>query len=101
MSWLDRLGTRASGRLDQGQIVTVMSAKGGSGKTVTATNLAVLLARQPDTTICLVDADLQFGDVCLVLQLEPKVHCRERSGRVTSTRHSADRVDPHRSPDPD
>lgn len=56
----------------KGQIVTVMSAKGGSGKTVTATNLAVLLARQPDTTICLVDADLQFGDVCLVLQLEPK-----------------------------
>jgi len=36
------------------------------------TNLAVLLAKQPDTTVCLVDADLQFGDVCLVLQLEPK-----------------------------
>lgn len=56
----------------RGQIVTVMSAKGGSGKTVTATNLAMLLARQEDTSVCLVDADLQFGDVCLVLQLEPK-----------------------------
>ncbi len=56
----------------RGQIVTVMSAKGGSGKTVTATNLAMLLARQADTSVCLVDADLQFGDVCLVLQLEPK-----------------------------
>ena len=56
----------------EGQVVTVMSAKGGSGKTVTATNLAVLLARQEDTRVCLVDADLQFGDVCLVLQLEPK-----------------------------
>jgi pilus assembly protein CpaE len=55
-----------------GQIVTVMSAKGGSGKTVTATNLAVLLAQAPNTKVCLVDADLQFGDVCLVLQLEPK-----------------------------
>ena len=55
-----------------GEIVTVMSAKGGSGKTVTATNLAVLLAQQPDAKVCLVDADLQFGDVCLVLQLEPK-----------------------------
>lgn len=55
-----------------GEIVTVMSAKGGSGKTVTATNLAVLLAQQPDSKVCLVDADLQFGDVCLVLQLEPK-----------------------------
>jgi pilus assembly protein CpaE len=57
---------------ERGKVVTVMSAKGGSGKTVTATNLAVLLTREPDTTVCLVDADLQFGDVCLVLQLEPK-----------------------------
>lgn len=57
---------------DKGKVVTVMSAKGGSGKTVTATNLAVLLARIPGTSVCLVDADLQFGDVCLVLQLEPK-----------------------------
>ncbi len=57
---------------DRGRVITVMSAKGGSGKTVTATNLGVLLARQPDTKVCLVDADLQFGDVCLVLQLEPK-----------------------------
>lgn len=56
----------------EGQVVTVMSAKGGSGKTVTATNLAVLLVRQPHTKVCIVDADLQFGDVCLVLQLEPK-----------------------------
>ncbi len=55
-----------------GQVITVMSAKGGSGKTVTATNLAVLLTREPDAKVCLVDADLQFGDVCLVLQLEPK-----------------------------
>jgi pilus assembly protein CpaE len=55
-----------------GEVVTVMSAKGGSGKTVVATNLAVLLAQQPDSRVALVDADLQFGDVCLVLQLEPK-----------------------------
>ncbi len=55
-----------------GQVITIMSAKGGSGKTVTATNLAVLLANQPDVSVCLVDADLQFGDVCLVLQLEPR-----------------------------
>jgi pilus assembly protein CpaE len=57
---------------DRGQVITVMSAKGGSGKTVTATNLALLLARFEDKRVCLVDADLQFGDVCLVLQLEPR-----------------------------
>lgn len=55
-----------------GQIITVTSAKGGSGKTVTATNLALLLNRIPDAKVVLVDADLQFGDVCLLLQLEPR-----------------------------
>ena len=58
----------------EGKVVTVMSAKGGSGKTVTATNLAMLLAARHDPAqVCIVDADLQFGDVCLVLQLEPKL----------------------------
>jgi pilus assembly protein CpaE len=57
---------------DEGQIIVVMSAKGGSGKTVTATNLAILLTRFEDKRVALVDADLQFGDVCLVLQLEPR-----------------------------
>lgn len=60
------------GRQEQGRIITVTSAKGGSGKTVLATNLALVLNRFPDTKVCLVDADLQFGDVCLVLQLEPR-----------------------------
>jgi pilus assembly protein CpaE len=59
-------------RRDKGRIITVTSAKGGSGKTVLATNLALVLNRLPDTKVCLVDADLQFGDVCLVLQLEPR-----------------------------
>lgn len=57
---------------DTGRIITVTSAKGGSGKTVLATNISLVLNRLPDTKVCLVDADLQFGDVCLVLQLEPR-----------------------------
>jgi pilus assembly protein CpaE len=57
---------------EQGRIITVTSAKGGSGKTVLATNLALVLNRFADKKVCLVDADLQFGDVCLVLQLEPR-----------------------------
>lgn len=56
----------------EGHIITITSAKGGSGKTVLATNLALLLNRIPGKKVCLVDADLQFGDVCLVLQLEPR-----------------------------
>jgi pilus assembly protein CpaE len=65
--------TTTTGKVQQeGQIIVVMSAKGGSGKTVTATNVALLLTRFEDRKVALVDADLQFGDVCLVLQLEPR-----------------------------
>jgi pilus assembly protein CpaE len=51
--------------------ILVFSAKGGCGKTTLATNLAEALAREKDKTVCIVDFDLQFGDVAVALQLEP------------------------------
>ena len=53
-----------------GEIITVFSAKGGCGKTFLATNLAVALAAA-GTEVALVDLDLHFGDVAIVLQLFP------------------------------
>ncbi len=53
-----------------GRIVTVFSTKGGVGKTVLATNLGVSLARKGKRVI-LVDLDLHFGDVGIMLGLEP------------------------------
>ncbi|HLJ08597.1 MAG TPA: AAA family ATPase [Acidimicrobiia bacterium] len=54
---------------EAGRIITVSSMKGGSGKTVVATNLAVTLARRSERPVVLVDADLQFGDVAVMLRL--------------------------------
>lgn len=55
-----------------GRIVTVVSPKGGVGKTTVATNMAVGLAnRFPGGTV-LVDLDIQFGDVASALDLEPE-----------------------------
>ncbi len=54
------------------RIVTILSPKGGSGKTSVATNLAVGLARIHPRQVALVDLDLQFGDVANVLGLTPK-----------------------------
>jgi pilus assembly protein CpaE len=52
-------------------IFTVFSTKGGSGKTVIATNLAVCFARQGKRTL-LIDFDLHSGDDALVLGLSPR-----------------------------
>jgi pilus assembly protein CpaE len=55
-----------------GRVVTVFSTKGGTGKSIVATNLAVVLARQSDRPVALVDADLQFGDVAVMLKMSPQ-----------------------------
>jgi len=52
-------------------VVTVFSAKGGSGKTTMATNLAAALADRGRRDVVLVDLDLAFGDVAIALQLFP------------------------------
>ena len=56
---------------ESGHVFTVFSTKGGSGRTVIATNLAVSFARAGLHTL-LVDLDLQSGDDALVLGLAPR-----------------------------
>ncbi|MPZ74017.1 MAG: AAA family ATPase [Nitriliruptorales bacterium] len=55
-----------------GKVITVVSPKGGSGKTTTCTNLALGLAALAPGEVVLVDLDLQFGDVASALQLDPE-----------------------------
>ncbi|MEM9200638.1 MAG: P-loop NTPase [Actinomycetota bacterium] len=57
---------------EMGQVVTVFSTKGGAGKSVIATNLGVALAERSDKPVCLIDADLQFGDIAVMLKLSPQ-----------------------------
>ncbi|HVC88381.1 MAG TPA: AAA family ATPase [Gaiellaceae bacterium] len=58
-------------RMQLGRVVTVFSPKGGTGKTVTASNLATALAKQGRKTL-LLDLDLQFGDAAIVMGIEPE-----------------------------
>jgi pilus assembly protein CpaE len=53
-----------------GKVVTVFSSKGGCGKTFLSTNLAVSLTRN-GAEVALVDLDLHFGDVAIMLHLFP------------------------------
>jgi pilus assembly protein CpaE len=73
-------------RGDLGKVITVFSTKGGAGKSVVAANLAVTLARRSTKPVVLVDADLQFGDVAVMLKLAPQHTIVDAVG-------SADRLD--------
>lgn len=55
-----------------GRVVTIMSPKGGAGKTVTAANVGLQLAMWSEPNrVVIMDADLQFGDISLVMQVDP------------------------------
>jgi pilus assembly protein CpaE len=55
-----------------GRVVTVFSPKGGIGKTVVSTNLAVCFAKYRKERTLLLDLDLQFGDAAIMLGIEPE-----------------------------
>jgi CRP-like cAMP-binding protein len=54
-----------------GKVLAVFSPKGGVGRTTIAVNLALAAAQLSDRKIVLVDGDLTFGDVGVMLNLPP------------------------------
>jgi pilus assembly protein CpaE len=55
-----------------GQIVAIFSPKGGVGRTTIAVNLAVAAGANLGKKTVIVDASFQFGDVGVLLNLNPK-----------------------------
>jgi MinD-like ATPase involved in chromosome partitioning or flagellar assembly len=74
-----RKASLTNGGADGGKVVTIFSPKGGSGKTVLATNIAVAAARSGVNTL-LVDLDLQFGDAALALAVPPRATIADLAG---------------------
>lgn len=60
-----------SGDTTKARVILVMGAKGGCGKTVVATNLAAALAAAGQGRVCLVDLNLDFGDIAIAMQVDP------------------------------
>jgi pilus assembly protein CpaE len=52
---------------EPGRLVSVFSTKGGVGKTCIAINVAASMAKRSTEPVMLVDGDLQFGDVSVML----------------------------------
>ncbi len=60
-----------NGASKRGRIVSVFSTKGGCGKSLVASNLAVLAAERSQQRTALVDLDLQSGDLAIMFQVMP------------------------------
>jgi len=57
---------------DGGQVVAIFSPKGGVGRTTVAVNMAVAAATELGKRVVLMDGSFQFGDVGVLLNLNPK-----------------------------
>ncbi len=64
------VGTNPSG--EPGLVVALFSPKGGVGRTTVAVNMAVAAATELGKKVVLVDGSFQFGDVGVLLNLNPK-----------------------------
>ena len=64
-------GTASATGIASAPMICIVGPKGGTGKTLTAANLAFGLAEQ-GASVVIVDLDLQFGDVGLALGLPPE-----------------------------
>jgi pilus assembly protein CpaE len=53
-------------------VFTIASATGGCGKTFFATNLGYFLQHHTGKKTCIIDLDLQFGEVSTALRLRPR-----------------------------
>ena len=58
--------------IEDHQMIAVFSPKGGAGRTTIAVNLAVALHEQTKERVALFDANFQFGDVGVLLNLNPR-----------------------------
>lgn len=54
-----------------GKLLSFSNAKGGSGATTLAVNVAWALADSGAVSVLLIDLDIQFGDVALALDMKP------------------------------
>lgn len=58
--------------IDRGILVTVQGVKGGVGTSSIAANIALALAKRKDTQVLLLEANLLFGDLDALLNLQPE-----------------------------
>ena len=77
-------GGEAAPPQSAGTVLTVFGAKGGIGKTTITTNIATAIARDTDSSVLVMDLDTRFGDVAIMLDIEPAVTVAEMAAQVAT-----------------
>ncbi len=78
LSAIERVWKKSGKKIDlgahrePGKLLVVFGAKGGSGSTTLATNLAIEIHRLTREKVLLVDLDLELGETALLLGVEPQ-----------------------------
>lgn len=67
-----RTRVRAEEQTGRAKMVAIAGGKGGVGATTIAVQLALRAAKARSQSVCLVDLDLQAGDVRLLLDIDPR-----------------------------
>ncbi|MGC8460869.1 MAG: AAA family ATPase [Candidatus Dormibacteria bacterium] len=65
---------RSKKKEGKAEVFMVFSGKGGVGKSLIATNLAAALSEQSQARVALIDLDLQFGDIGLLIGIASHPH---------------------------
>ena len=81
-----------SGPVNKRRIITVVSPKGGVGKTLVAVNLACALGTVHRGEVAMVDLDLQFGDVGASMHIAPEHTTTDAARGVASNEASLIKV---------
>ncbi|HWP97458.1 MAG TPA: response regulator [Syntrophomonadaceae bacterium] len=68
----EQSGISSKGSFSANKIISVFGTKGGVGKSIICTNLAVAAAQKHKCKVALVDLDIQFGDVSILMNLDPR-----------------------------
>jgi pilus assembly protein CpaE len=55
-----------------GKVISIFGTKGGVGKSTIAANLAVAIQQLTSKSVVIIDLDLQFGDVAMLLDVIPR-----------------------------
>ena len=65
-----------------GIVLTVFGAKGGIGKSTIATNIASAIAQETDLSVLIMDLDTRFGDIAIMMDIEPRFTVSDLAGSI-------------------